>query len=108
MLTDLDSKNFDKITKSEKVVLVDLWAEWCGYCKIMEPIVEEIATKYQDKIKVYRLKDENVEIASRFGFSGLPAFIIFSKGQPVSSLLGATTRMRFDSWVEECLERNAK
>lgn len=106
MLADLDADNFDQVIQSDKIVLIDFWAEWCGYCKLMEPIVQEVAAKYQGKILVYRLKDETVEIASRFGFRGLPAFVIFSEGKPMCSLLGATTRMRFESWIEDCLERN--
>lgn len=106
MLPDLKVENFDHVIKSDKIILIDFWAEWCGYRKIMEPIVEEVAMKYREEMLVYRLKDESIELASRFGFSGLPAFVIFSKGKPICSLLGATTRMRFESWVEECLEQS--
>jgi thioredoxin 1 len=108
LVVDLDSSSFDRIIQSGKAVLVDFWAEWCGYCKLMDPIVESVAAKYQDRVLVGRMNaDENLEIARRFGIQGLPVFIVFSKGQPVASLLGAAPRQRFESWVEESLERNA-
>jgi thioredoxin 1 len=106
LVVDLDSEAFDRVIQSGKTVLVDFWAEWCGYCKLMDPIVESVAAKYQDRVIVGRMNaDENLEIARRFGIAGLPVFIVFSKGQPVCSLLGAAPRHRFESWVEECLKR---
>jgi thioredoxin 1 len=108
LVVDLDSSSFDRIIQSGKTVLVDFWAEWCGYCKIMDPIVESVAAKYQNRVVVGRMNaDENLEIARRLGIQGLPVFIVFSKGQPVCSLVGAAPRQRFESWFEECLEREA-
>jgi thioredoxin 1 len=106
LIVDLDSESFDKFVQGEQMVLVNFWADWCGYCKLMDPIVELVAGKFRDKMLVARVNaEENLEIASRFGLGGLPVFMIFSKGQPVCSLLGATPRQRFESWVEDCLER---
>ena len=109
LLVELESDKFDSVTgKSGRMVLVDFWAEWCGYCHVMDPIVQDAAAKYQDKIEVFRMNaDENVEIANRLGISGLPVFMIFSDGKPVCSLLGATTRARFESWIEDCVRKNS-
>src|SRR3989441_5790893 len=109
LLVELESDKFDSVTgKSGRMVLVDFWADWCGYCHIMDPIVQDAATKYQDKIEVFTMNaDANVEIAIRFGISGLPVFMLFSEGKPVCSLLGATTRTRFESWIEDCLRENS-
>jgi thioredoxin 1 len=107
LIVDLGSENFDKVVEDNRVVLIDFWAEWCGYCKLMDPIVEQVALKYRDRILVGRVNaDENLAVASRFGLGGLPVFMIFSDGQPVCSLLGAVPRQKFESWVDECLQRN--
>src|SRR5467141_329407 len=89
LLVELETDKFDSVTgKSGRIVLVDFWAEWCGYCHVMDPIVQDAAAKYQDKIEVFRMNaDENVEIANRLGINGLPVFMIFSDGKPVCSLL---------------------
>ncbi len=109
MLAELESDKFDSVIgKTGKIVLVDFWAQWCRYCHVMDPIVEDAASKYHDKIEAFRMNaDENVEIANRFGITGLPVFMLFSEGKPVCSLLGATTRARFDSWIEDCVRKNS-
>lgn len=107
MIIDLDCRNFDQVVQSGRPVLVDFWAEWCAPCKLMNPIVEGVATRYHARITVARVNaDKNVEIANRFGISELPAFMVFFKGQAMDSMLGSTTRMRFESWVEQCLREN--
>ncbi len=109
LIVDLDSENFDKVVRDNRIVLIDFWAEWCGYCKLMDPIIEQVAGKYLDRIFVGRVNaDENLNIASRFDLGGLPVFMIFSRGKPVCSLLGATPRQKFESWVDECLQREAQ
>jgi thioredoxin 1 len=108
LIVELDSDNFDQVVHGPRTVLVDFWAEWCGYCKLMDPIIEGVAAKYGERILVGRLNaDENLEIASRFQLGGLPVFMIFSGGQPVCFQLGAITRQKFESWVEECLENGS-
>src|SRR2546428_12727022 len=79
VLAELESDKFDNVVRqSSKMVLVDFWAKWCGYCHVMDPIVQDAAAKYQDKIEVFRMNaDENVEIANRLGINGLPVFMIF-------------------------------
>src|SRR3989442_15511161 len=101
LLVELESDKFDSVTgKSGRMVLVVFWAESCGYCHVMDPIVQDAAAKYQEKIEAFRMNaDENVEIANLLGIIGLPVLIIFSYGKPVCSLLGATTRARFESWI---------
>ena len=109
MIVELESNKFDSVIRqSGKMVLVDFWADWCGYCHVMDPIVQDAAIKYQDKIEAFRMNaDLNVEIASCLEISGLPVFMLFSEGRPVCSLLGATTRTRFESWIEDCLRENS-
>jgi thioredoxin 1 len=52
LIVDLDSENFDKVVKDNRIVLIDFWAEWCGYCKLMDPIIEQVALKYRDRFLV--------------------------------------------------------
>jgi thioredoxin 1 len=107
LIVDLDSQTFDKVVKDNRIVLIDFWAEWCGYCELMDPIIEQVAMKYRDSLLVGRLNaDENLTVSSRYGLEGLPVFMIFSSGQPVCSLLGAVPRQKFESWIDECLQKN--
>ncbi len=77
------------VAESELPVLVDLWAEWCGPCKMIGPIVEEIATENQGKLDVFKLNvDENPDTPVKFGVMGIPTLLLFKSGQLVETLVG--------------------
>ncbi len=86
----LTTENFDReVLQSKQTVLVDFYADWCGPCKMMAPIIEEIAGEVKD-VKVGKLNiDENVEITERYGIMSIPLFIVFKNGQEVAKDLGA-------------------
>lgn len=87
-------KNFEaEVLKSNLPVLVDFWAEWCGPCRMISPIVEEIAKDLQGKLKVAKVNvDEAQELAARFNIMSIPTLLIFKKGQPVEQMVGAMSK----------------
>ncbi|HVA44398.1 MAG TPA: thioredoxin [Acidimicrobiales bacterium] len=90
-LTNLTDSNFDEEVKSSDVpVLVDFWAEWCGPCKMVAPVLEEIASENPGKIRVVKLNiDDNLETARRFDVMSIPTMILFKDGDAQVRIVGA-------------------
>ena len=90
----LNSSNFeDEVLKSNKKVLVDFYADWCGPCKMMSPIVDEIADSYSDKVKVCKINvDEAPDIATNYGIMSIPTLIFFENGNAVDTVIGLTSK----------------
>jgi thioredoxin 1 len=90
---ELTDSTFDQMINSDKPVLVDFWAEWCGPCKMIGPVVEELAKDYEGKAVVAKLNvDENPEVTARFGVRSIPTLLVFKGGQIVDKQVGAVPK----------------
>jgi len=90
------------VLQSKVPVLVDFWAEWCQPCRMIIPIVEEIAKEYNGKVKVYKMNvDDNTEVPAKYGVRGIPSLLIFKDGDVVSTKVGALTKSQLMAFLDE-------
>ena len=90
----------EEVVKSELPGLIDFWAEWCGPCKAVSPILEEISTEMSDSIKIVKVNiDENPNIPSQYGVQSIPTLIIFKKGEVVATKIGMSSKNELLSWI---------
>ena len=99
------TENFEtEVLQSELPVLVDFYADWCGPCKMMAPVVEKLAEEYDGKIKVGKLNtDENMQIAQQYRIASIPTFMIFKGGELADSWMGVTSAADFKNKLDEVL-----
>lgn len=98
-------QNFEaEVLKSNIPVLVDFWAPWCGPCRIVGPIIEELAKEYAGKIKVGKLNvDDNPQTAGNYNVLSIPTIMLFKNGKPVKTMVGAQGKENFKKGIEEVL-----
>jgi len=103
----LTANNFaQEVLQTTGPVLVDFWAPWCGPCRLIGPVVEELATQYAGQLKVGKLNvDEHPEIAQRYGISGIPALLFFDQGQVVDTVVGAVPKGVLQKHAQDVLNR---
>ena len=98
----VDDANFEtEVLKASGPVLVDFWAEWCGPCKALSPLVDELAGEMKDKIKVVKINiDEAPEAPTKYGVRGIPTLMIFKDGKVVETRVGGLPKAQLKQWVE--------
>jgi thioredoxin 1 len=99
---NVTDQSFDAdVLASSKAVLVDYWAEWCGPCRMIGPIVEESATQYADRLSVAKLNvDENPATANKYHVRGIPTLMLFKDGYPVATHIGSLSRTQLHAFIE--------
>ncbi len=104
----VSSQNFEsEVVKSNIPVLVDFWASWCAPCRMIAPVVEELAKEYDGKLKVAKLDvDANREIAQNFGIMSIPTLLIFNDGRVADQLVGAVPKSMLVDKITRVLEKN--
>jgi len=95
--------DFEKdVLQSDKPVLVDFWAEWCGPCKAIAPIIDEVAQDYADKVKVVKVNvDSNTETPAKFGIRGIPSLLLFKDGNVQATRVGALTKAQLIEFLDQ-------
>lgn len=101
MSISVTDQNFQsEVLNSSEPVVVDFWAEWCGPCKMMSPIVDEISGELSGKVKVVKINiDENPNIPTQYGIRGIPTFMVFKGGQLVETKVGGMSKSQFADWI---------
>ena len=98
-------QTFDKdISTNDVPVVVDFGAEWCGPCKVLDPILEEIAVENKDKDKIYKMNiDENPMTPQKYGIRGIPTIMIFKKGELIDTKVGSLPKTSLETWIQSNL-----
>ena len=104
-IVHISDESFDEeVLQSEQPVLIDYWAEWCGPCKMIAPVLDEIAIEYSDRLKVVKLNiDDNPQTPPKYGIRGIPTLMIFKNGQVEATKVGAVSKAQLTAFLDDSL-----
>ena len=102
---DISDDNFDsEVLKSDKPVLIDFWAEWCGPCKVLGPVIDEVAEDYSDRVKFVKLNiDNNPSNTQKFRIRGIPTLLLFKNGEKIDTSVGVLSKSELASFLDKNL-----
>jgi thioredoxin 1 len=106
MAHEFTDANFEQeVLNSDKVTVIDLWAEWCGPCRIMSPVIEELAEQYKDRAVIGKLNvDDNLNVPTKYNVRGIPTFLIFKNGELKEKIVGAQSKDYLQKRIEAYLD----
>ncbi len=91
-----------EVLQADKPVLVDYWAEWCGPCKMIAPILDDVSATYKDKLQIAKMNvDENRDIPAKFGIRGIPTLMLFKSGQLAATKVGAMNKAQLTAFIDQ-------
>jgi len=102
LISNLSDSTFDEtVAGSSEPVVVDFWAEWCGPCKMIAPILDEVSESYKDKLQIAKMNvDENRDVPAKFGIRGIPTLMLFKGGQLAATKVGALSKSQLTSFLD--------
>lgn len=105
MALEITDSGFEDLLKSDKPLVIDFWAEWCGPCRMVGPIIDELATEYEGKVIVGKVDvDNNDEITSKYGIRNIPTILFLKNGEVVDKQVGAAQKATFVEKIENLLK----
>ena len=104
-VVELNEANWEQeVGQSDKPVLVDFWAVWCGPCRMLSPTIDKLADSFQGKVKVAKLNtDDNPNLAVKYGINTIPQVLLFKGGEVVSNRMGAAPKAALKTWIDESI-----
>jgi thioredoxin 1 len=104
MALKVTDSNFEELLNSDKPLVIDFWAEWCGPCRMIAPVIEELASDYEGRVNIGKVDvDNNSEIVSRFGIRNIPTILFFKNGEMADKCVGASSKAIFVEKIEKLL-----
>ncbi len=105
LITHVTDATFEAdVLQSSQPILVDYWAEWCGPCKMIAPILDEVSNTYEGKLKIAKMNvDENRDIPAKFGIRGIPTLMLFKDGQLAATKVGALSKAQLTAFIDQQL-----